>query len=150
VHVPVLARVIQVSHCDMLVYNDGILETLSDAEFESSFAELKAAQALWPWRAADRKLAVEFESPPQQDRAELRGKYRLGPSEKGRFVFSKRNQPRSTYHFSMSAAANDGLGKLEYLVPIDCVLNREFVMLALSEILHAEPPPGFDEQQFTG
>jgi len=146
VHVPALGRVIEVLDTDLLVCGDGELH-LPTEEFELSFAELQAAQAHWLWRAAERKLTVELEPPLQEKNDEVRGKYRLGSHEKGRFVFSKRAQPRATYHFSMSAAGNNGMGKLEYFVPADCVLNREFVMLALSEILNVAQPRTQGEEQ---
>jgi hypothetical protein len=137
VHVPALDRVLRVSEADILVLRADKLEPLSDV-----------ASA---WCLEYEKWEIEFESPLGPDNDELRGKYRIGGRLKGRFHFLKRNQSYPTYQFAIPAQGNLGKGNLNYCVPAKGVLDRAFVMHALSEILGVGlPPAGEDVSPTTG
>lgn len=124
VHVPALDRVVEVRQADMLVVGKDELHVMNEAESA--------------WYFAERKWEVQFESSLGQDNDEVRGTYRIGNREKGKFHFMKRNQPRPTHRFAIPAQGSVGRGKLQYFVPADRTLNRDLVMLALSEILDVE------------
>ena len=125
VHVPALGGVIEVPQADLLVVGQDGLHPMS--------AEESA------WYLAERRWEVQFDSPIAEDNAELRGTYRVGSREHGKFHFEKRNQPGPTYEFAIPAQASPASGRLLYYVPADRVLNREAVMLALAEVLDVDP-----------
>jgi len=126
VHIPALDQVVEVHQADLLVVGQDELHLLSEAESA--------------WYLAEQKWEVQFESPLEQDNVEVWGSYRIGTREKGRFVFKKRIQSVPTFRFTIPAQGSPGMGKLQYFVPADCALNRNSVMLALSEILDVELP----------
>lgn len=126
VHVPALDQVVTVCDGDMLVVGGDKLHQVSDAESE--------------WLLANQKWEVEFASPLEHDNLELWGKYRIGSRLVGKFHFLKRNQACPTYCLAIPAEGNDGKGKLQYFVPADRVLNREVVMLALSDLFDVKIP----------
>jgi hypothetical protein len=141
VRVPAIGRVIKLSGADILVFQDGVLRLIDEVDLDlldSPAAAQRAAQSGSEWRPASQKWVIAFETSPQQDNAELRGEFRVGAEDKGKFEFRKRAQSKATYSFSMPATSC-GRGRLRYFVPADCVLNRDYVMLALAEILNVEP-----------
>ena len=127
VYVPALDQVVKVPAANILLIGPDKLEPISEVESA--------------WQVANQKWEIEFECPLEPDNSELRGTYRIGSQLTGKFHFVKRNQSHPTYQFAIPAQGNVGRGKLKYVVPADCALNREVVMHALSEILGVELPP---------
>jgi hypothetical protein len=127
VHLPALGQVVTVAERDILLLG----------EDQSYDREMDAG-----WALANQKWEIEFESPLEQDNQELWGTYRIGSSLVGKFYFSKRDQPQPTYQFAIPAQGNSGVGKLQYFTSSAEALNRDVVMLALSEILGVKIPAG--------
>jgi hypothetical protein len=134
VHVPGLGMTILVRSRDMLVFErteeGDRLVPPDDSDY---------------WRLMNRDWEIEFESPPEADNDELRGKYRVGSVEKGRFEFTKVNQAVPSYVFRMPAQTlGSSRGKLKCKVPADRVLDRDYVVKTLATVL-AMALPAADE-----
>jgi hypothetical protein len=146
VSIPALDRVIRVESRDMLVLqssDEGARLVMSDATsaWQPGEWQFEIAADPDPWCIAERRWEIEFESPPEADNPVLRGKYRVGSVEKGRFEFMKVNQLVPSYLFRMPASAlGSSRGKLKCKVPADQVLDKAYVMKTLATVLAMSVP----------
>jgi hypothetical protein len=125
VFVPSLGRRLLVRHSALLVFQH---TDEGDRLVEPDDSDVR--------RLANLEWEIEFESPPEADNAVLRGKYRVGSVEKGRFEFVKLNQTVPSYFFRMPAEKlGSSRGRIKCKVPAHQVLDRAYVMKTLASVL---------------
>jgi hypothetical protein len=118
VYAPHLGQSLKVAGRDLLVWS-----------------ELNQSELPTEYDAAQQRADIWFEEPVAHDNSEIRGGYRLPGAAVDWFYFRKAAVVAASYQLCLPAGTGDRHATLHYWVPETALLDADYVLRALPEVI---------------